>query len=151
MRKIFITLTVVFISAGFMLLSGNRAVPANKMTEKESQQKPGTDKGVGPFQNVTLAPVDKEKARSGMSLFTNKCAVCHELDIIKIGPPLRNSVKTYSPEFILNMIVNPVEMQKSNATVKELMKKYKNVPMLDLKTTQQEALKILEYLRSVSK
>ena len=109
------------------------------------------DKGTGPFQNVTLAPPDKDKIKTGLSVFTNKCLLCHELDANKVGPPLRNATKTYSPEFILNMIVNPVEMQKSNATVKELFKKYNNVPMPDQKISQQDALAIYEYLRSVVK
>ena len=109
------------------------------------------DKGIGPFQNVTLAPLDKEKAKKGMAVFNAKCMVCHDLDANKVGPPIRNSVKTYTPEFIMNMIVNPTEMQKSNATTKELLKKYNNVPMTDQKISKEEALIIFEYLRSVVK
>jgi len=152
MKKVSITLVVILIAAGFLQLSGNHMPLANKFNNDNSApQNLLNDKGIGPFKNVTLAPIDKEKVKTGMSIYNNKCALCHELDINKIGPPLRNAVKTYSPEFILNMIVNPLEMQKSNESVKALLKKYNNVPMVDQKITQQDALNILEYLRSVVK
>jgi len=42
-------------------------------------------------------------------------------------------------------------MQKENSIVKDLLKKYNNVPMPDPAITQAQARTILEYLRSVSK
>jgi len=111
----------------------------------------GGDKGVGPFKAVKLGPVDQEKAKKGLSVFMQKCFLCHELDNKKLGPPLRNITKQETPEFILNMIVNPVEMQKVNDKIKDQMKKYNNLPMLDQQISQPDALNILEYLRSVAK
>ena len=109
------------------------------------------DKGVGPFKDVKLEPVDKIKARKGLGIFMDKCFLCHELDNKKLAPPLRNITKEDTPEFILNMIVNPAEMQKVNPKIKEQMKKYNNLPMLDQQISQPDALNILEYLRSVAK
>jgi cytochrome c len=111
----------------------------------------GGDKGVGPFKDVKLGPVDKAKAKKGLTIFMQKCFLCHELDNKKLGPPLRNITKQETPEFILNMIVNPAEMQKLNAKIKEQMKKYNNLPMTDQQISQPDALNILEYLRSVEK
>jgi cytochrome c len=146
-----ITITVLILAAIFLNLSGYHSTSGNSLSRIVYPQSAGADKGIGPFQNVTLAPIDKEKVKTGLSIFNNKCLLCHELDNIKIGPPLRNVAKDNSPEFVLNMIVNPLEMQKSNNTVKELMKKYNNVPMPDQKISQEDALTIFEYLRSVVK
>lgn len=151
MKKILISLAVVFGAFYFLQSAGKGASSLDKLTGYAPQQKMNPDKGIGPFKNVTLEPVDKAKARTGMIVFTNKCALCHELDVKKVGPPLRQITKTAEPEFILNMIVNPLEMQKNDATVKELMRKYNNVPMLDQQISHPDALAILDYLRSVAK
>ena len=151
MRTFVKTLIVALIVTGFMQLSGNRATFAAKLSNDGAPQAQNSDKGIGPYQNVALKPIDKEKVKSGLAIFTSKCALCHELDIKKVGPPIRNAVKDYTPEFILNMIVNPTEMQKNNTTVKDLLKKYNFVPMPDQKIPQQDALAILEYLRSIVK
>ena len=149
MKKIFPILTIFLAAAAFLQITGNKS--NFLVSNSVFPQTVNTDKGIGPFQNVQLSPLDKEKAKSGLVIFTNKCALCHEIDMNKVGPPLRNAVKNFSPEFMLNMMVNPLEMQKSNATTKELMKKFNNVPMPDQKVTQQDALNIYEYLRSIQK
>jgi len=110
-----------------------------------------TDKGVGPFKDVKLGPIDQVKVKKGLTIFMQKCFLCHDLDNKKLAPPLRNITKEDTPEFILNMIVNPAEMQKLNPKIKEQMKKYNNLPMLDQQISQPDALNILDYLRSVAK
>jgi cytochrome c len=122
----------------------------DKPNKPEVQEASG-DKGVGPFKDVKLGPVDQMKVRKGLGVFMDKCFLCHELDNKKLGPPLRNITKQETPEFILNMIVNPAVMQKENEKIKEQLKKYNNLPMLDQQISQQDALNILEYLRSVAK
>ena len=149
MKKLIMIFAILMVFVTIFQLTGNRSIYSSP--SPLYPQNVSTDKGIGPFQNVTLAPLDKEKAKQGLSLFTNKCALCHELDMNKVGPPLRNALKNFPPEFILNMMVNPLEMQKNNATTKELLKKYNNVPMPDQKISQQDALNIYEYLRSVQK
>lgn len=140
MKKLF------FISAASLIF----VAFANNLSQAQT---PGTgkDKGIGPFKNVTLGPIDKEKVKKGQSLFNNKCIACHDLDNKKLAPTLRNITKVREPEFILNQIVNPTEMQKSDPIAKAQFKKFNNLPMTDLKTSQAEALNILDYLRSVAK
>jgi len=140
--KMFKALMIVCILTSLPMLS-NAIKP-------ELQESTG-DKGVGPFKDVKLGPVDQAKARKGLGVFMEKCFLCHELDNKKLAPPLRNITKQETPEFILNMIVNPVEMQKVNPKIKDLFKKYNNLPMLDQQISQPDALNILEYLRSVAK
>jgi len=110
-----------------------------------------TDKGIGPVKNVELGPINKKMADDGKAIFTSKCIICHELDQKKIGPPLRNTTKVRAPEFIMNLLLNTVQMQKENSTIKDLIKKYNNVPMSDPSLNQTQARSVLEYMRSVSK
>jgi cytochrome c2 len=109
------------------------------------------DLGIGPVKNVELGPLDKKMSDQGKATFNTKCIICHDLDQPKIGPTLRNVTKTRTPEFIMNMLVNTVEMQKENATIKALIKKYNNIIMTPPMLNQEQARSVLEYLRSVAK
>lgn len=135
---IFSFLTIVFfISAGFTLL---------QQTNPQKQ-----DPGVGPVKDVTIGPIDNKMVADGKKIYQAKCVVCHELDTKKIGPPLRNITKERMPEYIMNLLVNAVQMQKQDPFVKALLKKYNNVLMPDPAITQVQARTVLEYLRSVEK
>ena len=150
MRKILIpTIIVLTILVSFQLM--NQPTSGSNLLSSSNPQSLNKDKGLGPFQNVTVAPIDKNKVKAGMAIFNSKCILCHELDTKKVGPPMRNITKVYTPEFLLNMMVNPLEMEKNNATIKDLMKQFNNVPMPDQKISQQDALSVFDYLRSVAK
>ena len=109
------------------------------------------DLGTGPVKNVELGPLDKKMSDQGKAIFNNKCLVCHDLDQAKVGPTLRNVTKVRTPEYIMNLLVNTVQMQKENATIKELIKKYNNIIMIPPELNQQQARAVLEYLRSVAR
>ncbi|MDP4292153.1 MAG: cytochrome c [Bacteroidota bacterium] len=109
------------------------------------------DPGIGPVKNVALGAIDHKMVTDGKKLFTAKCLLCHDLDTKKTGPPLRNITKERKPEYIMNLLVNSVEMQKQDPYVKDLLKKYNNVIMPDPAINQAQARTILEYLRSVAK
>ena len=100
---------------------------------------------------VELGTINPKMVSEGKGLYTSKCVVCHELDKNKIGPALRNITKERKPEYIMNAIWNPTEMQKTDPISKSLLKKFKNVPMPDPNLTQTQIRSILEYLRSVAK
>ncbi|MCX6256417.1 MAG: cytochrome c [Bacteroidia bacterium] len=89
------------------------------------------DMGIGPVKNVVLGTIDKKMADEGKIIFTNKCAICHEMDQKKVGPPLRNITKERTPEYIMNLLLNSAQMQKEDPIVKKLLKDYNNVPMPD--------------------
>lgn len=107
------------------------------------------DKGIGPVKSVKLGPIDQNMVKQGQTLFTANCTSCHDLDAKKVGPPLRPVAKTHTPEFIMNMILNPVEMEQKNAEVKGLVKQY-NVTMPNLNLKQDQARAIYEYLRNAA-
>lgn len=109
------------------------------------------DKGIGPVKELKLGAVDKKLASQGQQLFSAKCVACHSLDQQIIGPPLRNVTKKRTPEFIMNMILNPTTMEKEDLVIKDLHKKYIATPMANQGFTQDEARSLLEYLRSSEK
>jgi len=128
---------IFFVSAGFTIL---------QQTKPQNQ-----DPGVGPVKNVVTGPIDTKMVADGKKIYLAKCVVCHELDTKKIGPPLRNITKERTPEYIMNLLVNAVQMQKQDPFVKDLLKKYNNVLMPDPAISQAQARTVLEYLRSVAK
>ncbi|HLN73259.1 MAG TPA: cytochrome c [Prolixibacteraceae bacterium] len=110
------------------------------------------DLGVGPIKNLKLDPkLDDKMVTEGKGIFNDKCAVCHELDQKKVGPPLRNITKDRAPEYIMNLLLNTEKMQQADPNVKALIKKYNDVVMVNPQLTQPKARSVVEYLRSVAK
>jgi len=112
---------------------------------------PKGDKGVGPVKSVTVGAIDAKMVTQGKAIFTNTCFLCHELDQVKVGPPLRNIAKDRAPEFIMNLLLNTSGMQKTDPYIKALIVKYNNVVMTDPGLNQAQARSVVEYLRSVAK
>jgi len=54
-----------------------------------------------------------------------------------------------SPEWVMNMILNPTEMLKQDPIAIALLKEYNNVLMLNQNLTNEEARSISEYLRTL--
>ncbi len=125
-----------------------KTTPKEKPKAKEPAA--GTvDKGIGPITEVKLDSIDEDMAADGERIFTKKCTVCHQLDTKKVGPPLRDIVKQQAPEFIMNMILNADVMEKKDPIVKKLVAQYQTY-MTGLDLNQDQARKVLEYLRSAS-
>ncbi len=105
--------------------------------------------GIGKFKDVALAVPDTKKAESGKALFTSKqCNTCHKVTAEKlIGPGLKGITERRQPAWILNMMTNPTEMTQRDPTAKDLLAQIKT-QMTDQKVTDDEALQLLEYLRS---
>ncbi len=81
------------------------------------------ERGVGPIKTGTLGPIDAKMVAQGKTIFTNTCALCHELDQVKIGPPLRNITKDRQPQYIMNLLLNTSGMQQQDPYVKALIEK----------------------------
>lgn len=109
------------------------------------------DRGIGPVKSVELGPINKKMVANGKAIFNSKCFICHELVQKKIGPPLRDITEERTPEYIMNLMLNSVQMQKEDPKLKVLIKKYNNVIMPDPGLNQTQARSVLEYLRSVAK
>jgi cytochrome c len=106
--------------------------------------------GIGPVtEPLTLGPVNHEMAEQGQKIFEAKCSACHKLDQRYVGPPLGGITERVTPEFAMNMMLNPQEMYTRHPVVKELLAQYMT-QMANLGLTVDEAREILEYLRTTT-
>ena len=108
------------------------------------------DKGIGPVVSITLEEaIDETMAKNGEELYNQMCSACHKPTVKFIGPAPKDILERRSPEWVMNMILNPQEMMEKNATAKALLEEYNNVPMTDLELTEEQVRAILEYFRTL--
>lgn len=107
-----------------------------------------SDKGVGPITNVDLTEIDNALVTTGKNLFDIKCSACHKVEKRFVGPAIRGVIERRSPEWIMNMILDPDKMIKENPAAKQLLAEYL-APMANQSLTQDEARAILEYFRTL--
>lgn len=108
---------------------------------------PMDNKGLGPVKNVVLGDLNQKMADEGMAIFKAKCSACHKMEKKYVGPALAGVTKMRSPEWIMNMILNPEEMVKNDPIAKKLLAEFLS-PMANQNMTKDEARKILEYFRT---
>ncbi|QXD16002.1 cytochrome c [Rhodocaloribacter litoris] len=128
---------------------GPQAGPNNAAADASGLTPEQLEKGIGPVTHVELGPLDEALAARGEELFRVKCSACHKLDQRYIGPPLGDVTSRRSPEFIMNMILNPTEMVQKHPVAKQLLAEYL-APMADQSLTEEEARAILEYFRKIN-
>ena len=106
--------------------------------------------GIGPVtEKLEIGDLDLEKAERGQEIFNNICVACHNLDAVISGPRLRNVANNREPEFIMNYILNPVEMSSRHPVGQELSGSYPG-SKTDLGLTQEQARNVLEFLRAAA-
>jgi len=104
-------------------------------------------KGVGKFTDVKLTAIDPAMADKGMVVFNAKCGACHKVTDQKIvGPGLLGVTKRRTPEWIMNQITNPVEMEAKDPVGQALLAKHLT-QMTFQNVTDEETRQILEYFR----
>ena len=103
-------------------------------------------KGVGPVQSLKLEELSEGMAKEGKAVYDTKCSACHKMNERYVGPELGGVTKRRTPEWIMNMILNPGEMLEKDETAKELLGEFLT-PMSFQNVTEGDARKILEYLR----
>jgi mono/diheme cytochrome c family protein len=108
------------------------------------------NKGVGPIKSVSFADdIDAEMAAAGEAKFQAICTACHMAEQRMIGPALKGVYERRSPEWVMNMILNPDGMLKEDPIAKALLKEYNNAIMLNQNLTEEEARNVAEYLRTL--
>lgn len=105
-----------------------------------------TDKGIGPVTEIKLDSINPALAENGKVIFETKCIACHKLDMKLTGPPLKEVTKRRTPEWIMNMVLNPVEMTQKNLIAKTMLENFK-VQMVTQDLTKEDARAVLDYLR----
>ena len=151
MRKISmiaaLALSMSILGCGNEKSEGNTTEPVQKAEEEKVVSDPKTDKGVGPITSITLGEIDPALAEQGKVLFASKCSACHKIDKRFVGPALKGVIDRRTPEWIMNMILNPDKMVVENEEAKKLLSEYLS-PMANQSLKEEEARAILEYFRT---
>ncbi len=108
-----------------------------------------SDKGVGQISEVVLTEIDDALVSNGKELFETKCSACHKVDKRFVGPAMRGVIERRSPEWIMNMILDPEKMVKENKVARDLLAEYLS-PMANQSLTVDETRAILEYFRTLT-
>lgn len=117
--------------------------PASKRIALES-------KGVGPVTSLEIpADIDAAMVSMGQEVFKSKCTACHRANKKFIGPSPQGILERRSPEWVMNMILNPDEMVQKDALAKDLLIEFNGSPMANQNLTQQDARAVLEYFRTL--
>ena len=104
-------------------------------------------KGIGRFTSVEVGAIDAAMAAKGQAVFTAKCSACHKTTDQKVvGPGLLGVTKRRTPEWIMNQITNPVEMEQKDPVGQALLAKHLT-QMTFQNVSDDETRQILEYLR----
>lgn len=143
----------LIIAVAFISSCGGESKKAEKVLEPEVKTQevieahPMKDKGIGPIKSVSIGEIDVTLATEGKALFKSKCSACHKISKRFVGPALVGVTERRSPEWIMNMILNPEVMVAENAIAKKLLAEYLS-PMANQSLTETEARAILEYFRT---
>lgn len=154
---------VTLIAALFLILSacGNKKdktdsfdinASSKPKTEKEkaSTRVELDNKGVGPISSVVLgSEIDNNLARTGEGIYKQYCTACHKPDVTFIGPAPKGILKRRSPEWVMNMILNPGRMIRDDQLAKDLFMEFNGSPMANQGLTEDEARAVLEYFRTL--
>jgi len=138
----------ILIFFGFFFVSCQNSSPQNGSVDgvllvENAMQ----NKGIGPITELTLSKIDTSLARFGKSLFKAQCVNCHKIDERYIGPALKGIAQRRSPEWIMNMMLNPIVMTQKDRIAIKLLSIY-STQMLVQNLTKEDARSILEYLRT---
>ncbi len=106
--------------------------------------------GVGPVTKLEIGALDQKIAAHGAEIFASKCAACHKFGERYVGPDLAGITRRRQPEWIMNMILNPVEMTQKDPIAQDLFGTFL-IQMTQQNLTQDEARAVLEHFRSKDK
>lgn len=118
-------------------------VPASKRITLDN-------KGVGKIKNLELpATIDNAMVERGAALFKTNCTACHKVGKRFIGPSPSGIMERRSPEWIMNMILDPQLMVEQDRCAKDLLVEFNGAAMANQNMTEAQARDILEYFRTL--
>ncbi len=119
-------------------------------TKKEAIPVDLSNKGIGPITSISFDDkINTEMVAKGAAAFKAKCTACHKEKGKLIGPGMDGIYERRSPEWVMNIILNPTEMLKKDPIAIALLKEYNNTMMIDQNISEDEARAIAEYLRTL--
>ena len=108
------------------------------------------NKGIGPVDSVAMGEeIDAELASMGEEVYIRKCNACHKVGSTFIGPPPNGILERRTPEWVMNMILNPEEMLEKDPLAKALFMEFNGQLMTNQQVTLEEARAMLEYFRTL--
>jgi cytochrome c len=108
------------------------------------------NKGFGPIKSIELDEViNQEMASLGKVVFKKMCTACHRVEKKFIGPSPKGVLKRRTPEWVMNMILNPNEMAQKDPLAKALLIEFNGSPMANQNLSEEDARAILEYFRTL--
>jgi len=110
---------------------------------------PLSNKGIGPVKSIALGEINPAMVTEGEVIYKQMCSACHKPTEKFIGPAPKGIMERRSPEWIMNMILNPEEMVKTDLIAKKLLADYNFAPMANQHLTEEQARKVLEYFRTI--
>ena len=117
---------------------------------KASERVDMTTKGVGPIKSVELPDeIDQTMAANGKEVYDQMCLACHRVGKKFIGPAPNGVLERRTPEWVMNMIMNPQEMVQQDPLAKDLLQEFNGSPMSNQGLTEDQARAILEYFRTL--
>lgn len=158
LSKILGLVIVVFIMLSISACGGDEQKAADFSKTKSVANDPNAglsqfelENGIGPVkQKLELGPIDPKLVKKGEEIFNTKCIACHKLDERYVGPAQRDVIKRRTPEYIMNMMLNPLEMQQKHPVVKKLLAEYMT-QMTNQNLSYDDARALLEFFREVGK
>lgn len=108
------------------------------------------NKGVGQIKNIELDPeIDQTMADAGAALFKTNCTACHKTDKRFIGPKMQGILERRSPEWVMNMILDPKLMTEEDQCAKDLLVEFNGAAMANQNLTVEQTRSLLEYFRTL--
>ncbi|NTV83462.1 MAG: cytochrome c [Bacteroidales bacterium] len=129
--------------------SEQKTNPSSAKTPVTNDQDPMTNKGIGPVKELVLGELNPAMAAEGEEIYKKMCSACHKPTEKFIGPAPKGILERRSPEWVMNMILNPEEMVKYDAVAKQLLIEANLAPMANQHLTEEQARAVLEYFRTI--
>ena len=132
------------------LKTTEKIAEVKKTTTKPSETIDLTNKGVGPITSISLGTeIDQAMAGQGKEIYKKMCTACHRPTKKFIGPAPKGALERRTPEWIMNMILDPEGMVTNDPLAKALLIEFNGSPMANQNLTEEEARAVLEYFRTL--
>ncbi len=147
----FTIITSIILSLFSCSNSENNSADKDTKENETIKQEKISEEGIGPYVGVKIEGLDKideEMASKGLEIFKLKCSACHKMSGKRyVGPSITNITKARNPNWIMNMLMNPIEMTKKDPIAKSLFRAYNGTQMTSVNMTNDDARAVFEFLR----
>lgn len=150
-RTLFLIVTAFTLSIFVVSCGGNgESNSGNTSADQEEQGLSAyeSEHGIGPVtERLDIDDtIDDELVTRGRNIFEAKCEMCHNMEGRMVGPALGEVMERRSPEFTMNMILNPGGMTKEHPEGQKMLQEYMTtMPFQNVK--EEDARAIVEFLR----